>query len=398
MKNRLRIVLPITAVVLAVAAVVAWNLFVEGNNGSGQIRLSGNIDVTQVDLAFKVPGRLSQRLVDEGDPVASGQRLAVLDDTDQQLQLKKAGADVDYASSVLAELSAGSRPEEVSRAEARVNQARFALNDLQSGSRLQEIAEAEADFQRAMAEKRTARSQLELAQADYARYEAVFEEGGISRQTFDTYRTRLVSARNAADAAASRQQAAGQRLSLRREGSRREQINQARAALAQAEADYALIKAGPRQEAIDQARARKAAAQAGLAIARQQLAETELFSPFDGVVLSASAEPGRYLNPGTTVLTVGDIQGVWLRAFVSESDLGRIRLGQSAEVMVDAYPERRWTGHISFISSAAEFTPRSVETFKERTNLVYRMKIQLDNPDGALKPGMPADAVVEAAP
>ena len=396
MKKRLRIILPIAMV--ALAAIIVWNLIVKENNGTGQILLSGNIDVTQVDLAFKIPGRLSRRLVDEGDRVENGQRLAVLDDTDQQLQGKKASADVDYASSVLAELSAGSRPEEVKRAQARVNQARFALNELQSGSRLQEIAEAEADLQRARAEERTTQSQLELAQADFARYEAVFKEGGISRQTFDVYRTRLVSARNASESAASRRQAAGQRLSLRREGSRREQISQARSALAQAEADYALVKAGPRQEAIDQARARKAAAQAGLAIARQQLAETELFSPFEGVVLSTSAEPGSYLNPGTTALTVGDINGVWLRAFVSESDLGRIRLGQSAEVTVDAYPERRWNGRISFISSTAEFTPRSVQTFKERTNLVYRIKIELENPDGVLKPGMPADAVVEAAP
>ena len=273
----------------------------------------------------------------------------------------------------LAELSAGSRPEEIKRAQARVSQASFALSELQSGSRVQEIAEAEADLHRAVADERTALSQLELARADFARYEAVFKDGGISRQAFDTYRTQRVAAQNAAAAAASRRQAAGQRLSLRREGSRREQVSQARAALDQAEADYALIKSGPRQEAIDQARARRTAALAGLAIARQQLAETELFCPFDGVVLSTSAEPGAYLNPGTTVLTVADIQGVWLRAFIDETDLGRIRLGQAAKVTIDAYPDRSWKGHISFISSEAEFTPRSVQTFEERTNLVYRI-------------------------
>jgi HlyD family secretion protein len=395
MKKRLRIIIPIAVIALAA---IAWNHFFKAKDGSGQIRLSGNIDVTQVDLAFKVPGRLSQRLVDEGDRVGQGQRLAVLDDTDQQLQWQKASADVDYASSVLAELSAGSRPEEIKRAQARVNQARFALNELQSGSRLQEIAEAEADLHRAVADERTALSQLELARAEFARYEAVFKDGGISRQAFDTYRAQRTAAQNAAAAAASRRQAAGQRLSMRREGSRREQVSQARAALDQAEADYALIKSGPRQEAIDQARARKTAAQASLAIAHQQLAETELFCAFDGVVLSTSAEPGAYLNPGTTVLTVADIQGVWLRAFIDETDLGRIRLDQPAEVTIDAYPDRRWKGRIGFISSQAEFTPRSVQTFEERTNLVYRIKVHLDNPDGVLKPGMPADAVIEASP
>jgi HlyD family secretion protein len=395
MKKRLRIVIP---VILVALAIIMGNLFFTASDADGPIRLSGNIDVTQVDLAFKIPGRLSRRLVDEGDRVTRNQRLAVLDDTDQQFHYQKAAADLEYAASVLDELTAGSRPEEIQRAQARVRQARFVLNELQNGSRAQEIAEAEANVAQAMADERAANSQLELARADFARYEAVYKYGGISRQAFETYATRRVSARNAAAAAASRRQAAAQRLSLRREGNRGEQISQARSALAQAEAEHALIKAGPRQEAIDQAHAKKAAARAGLAIARQQLAETEIFAPFDGVVLSTSAEPGLYLNPGTAVLTVGDIQGVWLRAFVAETDLGRIRLGQAAEVSVDAYPERRWNGHIRFISSAAEFTPRSVQTTKERTNLVYRIKIQLDNPDGVLKPGMPADAVIEVAP
>ena len=395
MKIRLRIIIPIAVVALAV---IMWNLFHKENGRDGQIRLSGNIDVTQVDLAFKISGRLSRRLVDEGDAVIRTQRLALLDDTDQRLQLQKTTADFDHAASVMAELTAGSRPQEIERAKARVGQARFVLSERQHGSRVQEIAEAQADLKRAMADERTAKSELQLARADFARFQAVFEDGGISHQAFDTHRTRLVSAQHATAAAASRRQAAGQRLSLRREGSRQEQVNQARSALAQAEADYALVKAGPRQESIDQARARKAAAQAELAIARQQLAETELFCPFDGVVLSTSAEPGTYLNPGTAVLTVGDIQGAWLRAFVDETDLGRIRLGQCAEVSVDAYPDRTWNGRISFISSAAEFTPRSVQTFKERTNLVYRIKIQLDNPEGVLKPGMPADAVIEVGP
>ena len=217
MNKRLRIIIPVAVVVVAA---VIWNLAFNRSESEGRIRLSGNIDVTQVDLAFKIPGRLSRRLVDEGDRVGQGQRLAVLDDTDQRLRLQKASADVDYASSVLAELSAGSRPEEIQRAQARVSQARFALNERQRGSRVQEVAEAEADLQRAVADERTAQSQLELARANFNRYEAVYKEGGISRQAFDTYRSQRVAAQNAAEAAASRRQAAAQRLSLRREGSR----------------------------------------------------------------------------------------------------------------------------------------------------------------------------------
>ncbi len=395
MKKRLRIIIPVAVVVLAV---VGWNLWIQSNGNDQTIQLSGNVDVTQVDLAFNIPGRLSRRLVDEGDTVKSGQRLALLDDTDQRLEVQRAQAEADYASAVLAELEAGSRPEEIQRAEAAVAKARFALDELQSGSRSQEIAEAEADLKRALANERAANSQLALAKSDFERYQAVFADGGISQQTFDTYRTRLDSAKGTASAATSQRQAASQRLSLRREGSRTERIRQARSVLTQAEADYALVKAGPRQEAIDQARAKKDAALAALSLTRQRLADTELLSPFDGVVLNTSAEPGSYLNPGGSVLTVADIKNVWVRVFISETDLGRIRLGQDAKVTVDAYPNRSWKGRVSYISSAAEFTPRAVQTLKERTNLVYRIKIQLDNVDGALKPGMPADALIEAAP
>lgn len=394
MKKRLRILIPVAVVA---AALAVWAVVFKSDDPDGPLRLSGNIDVTQVDLAFQVAGRLADRRVDEGQRVTRGQRLAALDDTDLRLGLQKADADRTYAAAVLAELAAGSRPEEIARARARVQQARFALADLQSGSRAQEIEEARAEQERALADERAAASQLALAQSEFARFEALFARGSVSRQTYDTYQERLTAARNAADAAAARRQAAEQRLSLRQAGSRQGQIRQARAALAQAEADYALVEAGPRQESVDQARARQAAAEAAWQIARRQLAQSELFAPFDGVVLSTSAEPGAYLTPGATVLTVGRLDDVWLRAFVSESDLGRVRLEQPAAVSVDAYPERRWAGRVTFIASEAEFTPRSVQTFKERTNLVYRVKISLHNPDGVLKAGMPADAVFEAA-
>ncbi len=395
MKKRLRILLPIAILILAV---LTWRLFFRTSSESNTLLVSGNIDVTQVDLAFKISGRLLERLVDEGASVHRDQRVAMLDDTDQKLELDRMRAEAAYATAVLAELEAGSRPEEIARAKAFVQQAEFTLNELERGSRTQEIAEAEAELARAEADERSAASQLALAKADFQRNEKMFEEGVISDQTYDTYKTRYESAKSTMAAATSRRKAVDQRLSLRREGARREKIEQARAALAQAEAQYALVKAGPREETIAQARAKKTAADAAASLSRQRLADTILTAPFDGVVLSTSAEPGSLLTPGKTVLTIGDTANIWLRAFVDETDLGRIRLGQKARVTIDADPDRSWTGRISYISSTAEFTPRSVQTFKERTNLVYRIKIQLDNPDGILKPGMPADAVIEKTP
>jgi HlyD family secretion protein len=347
-------------------------------------------------MAFKIAGRLALRLVDEGDQIQRGKLVAQLDDTDQQLQASRAEADLAYATSILTELQNGSRPEEIKRASARVQQARFALAELESGSRLQEIALAEADLARALAGQATAMSRQSLAQAEFERYEAVYNEGGVSRQAFDAYRTQYDAAKNNYKDAVARVAASRQALSLIKEGPRSEQIRQARAVLAQSEADYALVKAGPRLETIAQARARVTAARQSLNLFKQQLADTRITAPFDGVVLSKSAEPGAYLSPGSPVVTVAQLDRVWLRAFVSEKDLGRIRLGQASDVFIDAYPDKTYHGRVSFISSQAEFTPKSVQTFEERVNLMYRVKIDLDNPEGELKPGMPADAQIKA--
>jgi HlyD family secretion protein len=122
-----------------------------------------------------------------------------------------------------------------------------------------------------------------------------------------------------------------------------------------------------------------------------------VFAPLGGVVLSKNIEPGDYVAPGTGVLTIGDLNNVWLRAYIDESDKGRVKPGQTAWITTDAYPGKRYKGYVSFISQEAEFTPKNVQTQKERVKLVYRIKINIRNPaEGEqLNPGMPADAVIE---
>ena len=115
----------------------------------------------------------------------------------------------------------------------------------------------------------------------------------------------------------------------------------------------------------------------------------------DGIILSKSTEPGEYLNPGSPVVTIGDIKRPWVRAYINETDIGRIKLGGTVQVSTDAFPEKRYKGRISFINSQAEFTPKSVQTFEERVKLMFRIKIGVENPDEELKPGMPADGVIE---
>jgi HlyD family secretion protein len=391
MKNRLRIVIPL---ILILTVGVIGFVFIKKQSLSTGLVVSGNIEATDARMSFRIPGRLEKRLVDEGDKVTRGQLLATLDKTDQQIAVASAEAGLAYARAVLSELEAGSRPEEIDRSRARVLQAKSALIELTNGSRVQEIEGAKAELDRASASTKTAEVQLHQAKADVERFEALFKEGGISQREYELYRTRFESAQNSRMEALSALKNARESLSLRVEGPRVEKIDNARAALKQAEAEYALVKTGPRKESIQQAAARVQSAEEMLNQARQQIGHTELFSPMEGVVLSKSAEPGEYLNPASPVVTLGDIKHPWLRAYINEKDIGRIKLKDAVTVTTDAFPKKTYRGSVSFISSQAEFTPKSVQTFEERVKLMFRVKIEVENPDEELKPGMPADAVI----
>ncbi|MFH1155231.1 MAG: efflux RND transporter periplasmic adaptor subunit [Pseudomonadota bacterium] len=384
--------------ILALAAIVAATVyfrFFRHQADTGFLTISGNIEATDARLGFKIPGRLAQRLVDEGDGVVQGQVLARLESFDQTIAASLAQANLDQARAVLAELETGSRPEEIRLARARVDQARQQLLELTNGSRPQEIDSARAELTSALEAKQSAAAQLELAKADADRYQKLLAEKTVSQRDFEVFDTRYKTARHQYNEAGSRVSAVRQALSLRTEGPRKEQIQMAAHALDQAQAQYDLVVQGPRSERIDLARAQVRGAQEMVNQARQQVTYTELTAPMDGIVLSKSAEPGEYLNPGSPVLTLGDVRHPWLRAYVNELDLGNVHLGETVDVTTDAFPDKRFTGTVSFISSQAEFTPKSVQTFEERVKLVYRVTITLDNPDLDLKPGMPADAVIK---
>ncbi len=160
--------------------------------------------------------------------------------------------------------------------------------------------------------------------------------------------------------------------------------------------DLAMQHAAEQDIAVANANIRSA--RENLELAKIMLGYTTLRAPFSGVILTRQTELGEVMQPGTPVVTLADLDHVWLRAYVDETDLGRIRWGQAATVHADTYPGRAYAGQISFISSEAEFTPKSVETHKERVTLVYRIKIDLANPNHELKPGMPADATIHLGP
>lgn len=325
-----KVMIPLLVAAVVAAIVLALKYRQSGpRTGPDMLRVSGNIEATTVDVSFRIAGWVKERPVDEGYAVKAGDLVAKLDDTELAQQVAQNKGAVSQAEAALAELLAGSRPEEKAAAAANV----------------------------ASAQASAAKAKVDLARAERLR-----ATDTISAQEYD-------AARAAFDVAA--------------------------AQAASAEATRELVDIGPRQEEIDQARSRLAQAQQALAISETRQAYATLPVPTTGVVLSKNVEPGEYVVPGTPVVTIGDLANVWLRGYVSETDLGRIKLGQSARVSTDTYPGKVYEGRVGFISSEAEFTPKNVETQKERVKLVYRIKIDVPNPSMELKPGMPADAEID---
>jgi HlyD family secretion protein len=258
------------------------------------------------------------------------------------------------AGQVVARLEDNEIRQELAGREADLAAARAALAELQAGSRVEEIAQAEAAVGRLRAESRRAGD-------EYLRSEQLFKREVIARRDLDL----AVAARDASSAA------------LREVSERLRQV-----------------RAGARSETRQQAQARVQGAEASASLARTRLNETTLLAPTSGIVLSKNIEAGEQVAPGTPVVTIGRLEEVWIRGYVPEDQLPRIRLGQKSRVTVDGLKGKVFEGRLDFIAQEAEFTPKNVQTEKERVRLVYRIKITVPNPDMVLKPGMPADAVL----
>lgn len=318
------------AAMLAVVAVVAWQWIEQNKRVAGEVRGSGIIEVTQVDVAFEVPGKMVERPADEGQVLERGALVARLDDREFRLQVERAAA-------------------ARAAAEAQYN---LALN----GPRAQELDQALAALE-------AAESDLSLKRSDHLRVAKLRKDGVLAAADFDRSTTALAAAESARE---------------------------------QARARIDMLKEGSRTEDIESARANLRVAQKALEIAELNLSRTQLFSPVAGRVLTKSREAGEIVGPGATVITVGDLTRPWLNVYVGERDLGRVRLGGAADVTVDSFPDRPFPGKVTFVSDRSEFTPKNIQTPDERVKLVYRVKIELQNRNDQLKPGMPADAVLRA--
>ena len=387
MKKRIILIL----IVLAAAGAAVYVFRGMGSDKSGRIVVSGNIELTEVNIAFKTAGRLIERTVDEGDGVKKAQIIARLDRDQLMAQRGREVAGLESAQSQLAQSATSLEWEKATlaadieqrRADLASNEARLA--ELKNGARPQEKQEARAAVE-------SVQSELDRAKKDWDRAQTLYKNDDISTAQFDQYRNRWESAQAALKSATEREALvlAGPRAEVVQ--AQQGQVERARAAVKIAEANSLEMKR--REQDLATRRAEIARATASLAMIDSQLADTIVTSPVDGVVLVKAADVGEVLAPGTTVVTVGDIDHPWLRGYVNETDLGKIKLGAQAKVTTDSYPGKVYQGRVTFISSEAEFTPKQIQTEQERVKLVYRIKIEMDNPHRELKSNMPADAEI----
>ncbi|MCX6986159.1 MAG: efflux RND transporter periplasmic adaptor subunit [Lentisphaerae bacterium] len=293
--------------------------------------LYGNVDIRQVNLGFRVSGRIEKMLFEEGDKVKTGDVIAVLDKKPYEDSVNLFQAQIEELTAILGKLKSGYRAEEIAKEKANV-------------------AERRASY--------------ELQEKNLERAKTLFEKNVISRQAYDEVFARWNETKAAVDSAS-------------------EYLN--------------LVTTGYRKEEIIAAKAILRGAEARLEQAKTGLADTEIKSPSDGIVLTRVMEPGAIVATGQTVYAISLISPVWIRAYVNEPDLGKIHYGMPAKIFTDSAPDKPYDGHIGFISPEAEFTPKSVETPELRASLVYRLRVIADNPDMGLLQGMPVTVKLRKA-
>ena len=290
-------------------------LLLNGCSGNSKdvIEASGTIEGTDVNIGTEVAGKVKELRVDEGSRVGNGDTLALIDDTEYQIQLRQASANLASFESAY----------------------RLAVE----GSRKEDILQAEAAYT--------------AAKADYQRMKDLLASQTITQKQYDDVYARYVGA----------------------------------------EQTYEKLKSGLRPEEINGARVKRDYAAAQVDLLRKKVRDCAILAPSAGTVTLRGVEPGELVTMGASLLRVTYLDKVKLTIYVSDADLGRVKLGQKAEVSIDSFDKvRPFEGDVVYISPTAEFTPKNVQTKEERTKLVFGVKIEIDNPEGALKPGLPADA------
>jgi HlyD family secretion protein len=385
-KRKRVILVAFLALLLGVGTLVFWGQY---HRRSAELYYSGTIEATQSNLAFQVSGRVQEVLTDEGRMAQTGEVLAALDRREftalrdqAQANLQRAGQNLRQLETVL-EVSRMVLPAEVDRASAAEGALQAQLREAESGYRVQEV-------ERARLAAEAAQVTLDNARKDKERYDELFRKGVVAEKARDTFTVQF-------ETALKEHQRAVEAYKLSKEGFRREEIDTARSRLAEGRAALRLAQSNLKkieaaEQDVEAARAQVAAAKAALSVAEIQLGHTELRAPYAGIILSRNVEPGEVVSPNQEVLTISDLSRVDLKVFVEETEIGKIIPGQPVDVKIDTFPDKTYRGQVAYISPQAEFTPKIIQTHKERVKLVYLVKVSVPNPNFELKSGMPADA------
>jgi len=444
-----RITLVLLILIVAILLVSRTALTSMVARAAEPLTASGTIEATQVRVSAQVGGRIEALLADEGDIVEAGMVLARLDEALLRAELKKARAALMVAQAQLAQARAGARAEDLRQAEAAVNLARAAREgarlawqdaqaardhpqelDLKIGAAHTQLAIAEARLAQALAATDAAQAEHDLWAQVYDTVREPFTTcvtvpfyGTICREiSFSSQRIenasfqwnvatqKLTGAWDAVKLATAARdvakanlegllaQRANPQMANAQVDAARAQYEAAEAALKKAEAALALARAGASREQIEMAESNVRQAESAVRALEVQLDKMTLHAPIRGLVVARSVNEGEMALPGVTLFTLANLDHVDLTLYIPETHIARVRVGQRVSVSVDSFPNRIFEGRVTFIATQAEFTPRTVQTKEERAKMVFAVKVTIYNPDHALKPGMPADAVIQEVP
>lgn len=355
------------------------------------IETSGTLEVIETDCSFKIAGKIVELPILEGDSITKGQFIGRLSSQsiDQEIIVQKSSIDTIKAQFPKIDIQINqtdiSVKKEIENAKIKVDEAYARYESIKSGSRDEEITKAEHLV------KQTEHVLLN-AKKNYERADNLYEKGAISQQDRDNTKTSYLSAFEESKQAKAN-------LSLLKAGAKSEDIEASFQVYNQAVANYELtlaknfeLKKLEEDKKILNSQLKNA--EDGLKLLEVKRADHKLYSPVTGTVLRKVAEKGENVTAGGTVLTVGNLDEIYLRGYVAETDLAKVKLGQRCELRTDTYPDKIYNGKITYISDKAEFTPKNLTTKDDRVKLVYRIKISADNSSRDLKPGMIADAFI----
>ena len=381
MFNRKKLLLMLLVICIVLIGSFGWYQINSKASSKGFIEASGFIEGNQIVLSAQIPGIVVEVNTEEGQWVKKGQKVVRLDDLQLSAKVDQARAQLDIASAQVkqadAQLNASFSQKEQAQLSAQ-------LADKQS---VNNVNQAEAAYQAAKANEQQALVVLEKAQDDFSRYKDLFDNKAVSVAEFEAVKKQL----NAVDAKyVAAQQQAEQAASALQSA----KDNKMSADVQHKVAEGTLASYSQAQAGLETAIANQQLAQAALKEAEALLDKTKVLAPSGGVILNTLVNQGELVASGTPLIQLVNMHDLFLTVYVTGQDIGKIKLGQRARVTIDAFSDKTFAAKVARVAQQAEFTPKNVHMPNERAKLVYAVELNLDNSEGFLKPGMPADAEI----